>query len=218
MSDAAAAYWKARQDFIYYTVVRVIASNISKGKTSVLDVGSNGCPTLEWFDSMPDRTSLDLRKPYVADGITSHTEDFITWEPDRRYDVVTCLQTLEHVPNATAFARKLLAVGESVIVSVPYKWPEGKTRGHVHDPVDEDKMEEWFGRKPNFQYICTELMAPVERLICVYDPFERPWVSLRNREKVLQSPNKNAPRKKPQPANPPKAKGLWDKLRSRLPI
>ena len=104
-----------------------------------------------------------------------------------QYDIVTCLQVLEHVRPAEEFAQKLLAVGNTVIVSVPYKWPFGKTASHVQDPVDEEKLFSWFGREPNFQYMCTELTAPVQRLVQVYDDFPEQWHSLSKRDSLIKA-------------------------------
>ena len=94
------------------------------------------------------------------------------WQADRLFDIVTCLQVIEHIPRADLFAQKLLSTGKIVIVSVPYKWaadPVSSHNSHVHDPVDEDKMKSWFGREPNFEFICREAVLPSRRLIQVYE-------------------------------------------------
>ncbi len=161
-------YWKRRQRFIYVQITREIAQRIASHANSVLDVGSNGTPILSWFPEVPVRVSVDLRVPYRAEGIESHQTDFLTWRPGRKFDVGLCLQVLEHVPDATAFARHLIDLCEVVIVSVPYRWPEDASRYHVHDPVDEEKMKLWFGTDPNYSYRVAELHGQ-ERLICVYD-------------------------------------------------
>ena len=44
-----ARYWEARQDLLYYQVVRVLAQGLSKEAASILDVGSAACPYLDWF-------------------------------------------------------------------------------------------------------------------------------------------------------------------------
>lgn len=184
--DAANKYWEARKDILYYQVVRTITSHIGRKAGSIVDIGSAGCPYLDWFSSIPVRTSLDLKRPYVAPGVTSHTGDFLTWVPDRRYNIVTCLQVLEHVPDASSFAKRLLALGDTIVVSVPYKWPAGKTKTHVHDPVDEAKLLDWFGRLPNFEYVCREVKAPVERIIHVYENrISDPWTSLNRRDSLM---------------------------------
>jgi hypothetical protein len=63
--------------------------------------------------------------------------------------VCLCLQVLEHIPDAAAFAQRLLARARwHVIISVPYKWAASRSPNHIHDPVDEAKLATWFGRSP----------------------------------------------------------------------
>lgn len=175
-------YWHRRQDFLYYQVVRILATKLAEGSDSILDVGSHGSPYLEWFADVPNRTSLDLVEPYRADGITSVVSDFLAWEPDRRYDLVLCLQVLEHVRDAKSFARKLLRTGRIVLVSVPYRWPAGVSKNHVQDPVTIEKLVDWFGRMPDHTHLVVEPSTAKERLVCVFDEVARPWTSLAVRE------------------------------------
>jgi hypothetical protein len=72
--------------------------------------------------------------------------DFLQYMPSQVFDLVLCLQVLEHVPLAEAFARKLLDTGRTVIISVPFRWPAGVCKPHVHDPVDREKLLGWTGR------------------------------------------------------------------------
>jgi len=161
-------YWESRRELVYYQIARALVAGFGKNAKSIIDVGSSGCPYLEWFPNFSVRTSLDLRRPFVAPGIQSLTTNFLKWKPDRHYDVAMSLQVLEHVPDAHSFAQKLLSVADTVVVSVPYKWPEGRCKFHVHDPVDEEKMNRWFEREPHFEYVCTEPKGGVQRLIQVY--------------------------------------------------
>lgn len=181
----AEMYWHKRQHMLYYQAVKALVVDLGKGATSAVDVGSAGCPFLDWLPHAAVRTSVDWGTPYRGPGVTPVKADFLTWEPDRRYDIVTCLQVLEHIPDAKAFAQKLLAIGDTVIISVPYKWEPGRVRTHVQDPVDEEKVLSWFGREPNFSYICREVKNDSERLIHVYDGTSAHWKSLADRD--LQS-------------------------------
>jgi hypothetical protein len=161
-------YWQKRKGLIYLFAARQICTTLCGQPKSVIDVGSNGTPTLEWHRATAARlVSLDLRRPYIAEGVESLTCDFLEYEPETSFDLVTCFQVLEHVPDPVAFARKLLQMGEIAVVSVPYKWKKGRCRYHLHDPVNERKMRKWFGRDPDFSYIATELNT-VNRLIHVY--------------------------------------------------
>lgn len=200
MSNEAApvSYWERRQSALYYKVVRSLVDGLGTDANSILDVGSAGCPYLDWFSGIPDRASVDLRKPYAAPGIRSFTSDFLNWEPDKKYDIVTCLQVLEHVPDAKAFAKKLLSSGEIIVVSVPYKWRKGHEKTHVHDPVDEAKMMRWFERRPNYEYVCQEVDNDLKRLIQVYEPDLQPWKSLSHRRHQLNHRNDAQSSRKPR--------------------
>ena len=171
-----ANYWDYRREMIYYRTLANFVRLIAFDAESLLDVGSAGCRYLEWFDWIPDRVSLDLSRPTRSPGIRSIVADFLAWTPDKRYPVITCSQVLEHVENVEAFARKLLATGDRVLISVPYKWSAGSVKGHVHDPVDESKVRRWFGCDPDYTLVVKEPFAE-SRLFCFFDPgktFRRP--------------------------------------------
>lgn len=164
----AGRYWRKRKDAIYLFAARLICRRYCASPKSVIDIGSNRTPILEWHRETTTRlVSLDLRRPYVAPGIESLTCDLFQYRADEVFDLVTCFQVLEHVPDPAAFARKLKELGRVIIVSVPYKWKKGKCKSHLHDPVDEAKMQDWFEREPDFCYIASELNK-VTRLIQVY--------------------------------------------------
>lgn len=179
-------YWASRQNTAYYALVKIITSHLALNAKSLIDVGSAGGDYVLGMGDIPDIASLDLRHGNDTPGVRSIVANFLTWEPDKKYDVVTCLQVLEHIDDAGAFAQKLLATGDIVVASVPYKWIAGKTKSHVHDPVDESKMLLWFGREPNYSYICREPKSNVERLIHVYDSTGRRWKCLNDRDRVIR--------------------------------
>lgn len=161
-------YWEKRKDAIYLFVAREICKKYGGRPQTVLDVGSNGTPTLEWHRDYAKRlVSLDLRNPYQALGVESIQTNFFDYDPEEKFDLVTCFQVLEHIQNAIQFAQKLLSVSKILIVSVPYKWSEFACKYHIHDPVDNEKMLTWFNVKPAFSYVAKELSRH-ERLIHVY--------------------------------------------------
>ncbi|NEP87858.1 MAG: tetratricopeptide repeat protein [Okeania sp. SIO2C2] len=168
ITNQKSSYWSKREKHIYIFAIRQIIHKLGSGAGSIIDVGSNGCPYLDWFTWIPERYSIDLRKPYKAPGIVAVTTDFLKYSPEKRFDLLTCLQVIEHVPNAEAFCHKLLETARLLVVSVPYKWPKGQTKSHIHDPVDLEKMNSWFGREPNYQNIIQEVESPCRRLICIY--------------------------------------------------
>jgi hypothetical protein len=162
-------YWAQRADAIYLQHVFYLGRVVGRNAKSIADVGSNGCPYLEWYDWIPRRVSFDLRNPYRSPNVESIEGDFLTANISKPFDLCLCLQVLEHIPDVEAFAAKLLDVSDQVIVSVPYKWKPGKPNGHIHDPIDEDKILSWFGRAPNYQAIVAEPISRVKRLICYFD-------------------------------------------------
>lgn len=163
------SYWTERKTQVYYQHVYALASFIGRDAESVIDVGSNGCPYLDWFGWIPRRLSVDLRNPYRADHVEGIEADFLKFSPAETFDLGLCLQVLEHIPDAETFAKKLQETARELIVSVPYKWPANHQPkiGHIHDPVDEKKIGAWFGRQPDFQMISTERTG-VRRLICYF--------------------------------------------------
>jgi Methionine biosynthesis protein MetW len=114
----------------------------------VIDVGSHETELLEQLDWFRSRVALDIQWVFPRRGIEAVLADFREYEPDGVYDLVLCLQVLEHVPQPQPFARKLLRTGRTVIISVPYRWPADDWESHVHDPVDEAKLREWVGADP----------------------------------------------------------------------
>lgn len=160
------SYWKRRQNKRYLREMFRLAQEVAPDAKSVVDVGSNACAYLEWFEWIPERVSVDLMEPYKSKKVRGIQADFFDWQPERNFDLCLCLQVLEHIPDAEAFAQKLLRTSPRVIVSVPYKWPEDKIASHIHDPVDERKVEGWFGRPMNYSKIVRD--GKSDRLVCYF--------------------------------------------------
>lgn len=171
-SYASGGYWQPRSDLIYYQYFRYMVRCVGHEARSMLDVGSGNSPYLEWFDWIPDRVSIDIQTPYSSAAVRGIEGDIFDFKPAAPYDLVSCMQVLEHVREPAPFAQRLLELGRLVLVSVPYKWPAGITKGHVNDPVDLAKVVRWFGRKPNYHIVVTEPFQHRKgaRLIALYDP------------------------------------------------
>ena len=160
------SYWEARRGFHYYRdVVRLAREHVPGGGTA-LDVGANETELLEWLDWFERRVALDVAEIPQRPGVETVVADFNDVEAERRFDLVLCLQVLEHLERPRQFAHRLLRAGLTVIVSVPYRWPGWVTEEHLHDPVDERKLHLWTGREPIQTAIVEDL--GVERLIAVY--------------------------------------------------
>lgn len=160
-------YYNERKESNYYKKVVELVNNFNK-ITSIIDIGGRRSPVLENLNKSIYRCSLDIQpiKEFSKE-IHLITANFYTWIPDKKYDIILCLQVLEHLDNPREFAQKLFSVGKIVIISVPYKWPKGFCKYHVQDPVDEKLIKAWVDREPTMSYIISD--KNVERIICVYE-------------------------------------------------
>lgn len=161
-------YWAARKDMLYYQEVLRLARLHAPQARSVIDVGSMNAPFILQLHWIPFKASLDLYHHGRLRGVTNIKADFFAWHPDRTYDLVLCLQVLEHLDDPAGFAKRLLACGKKVIISVPYQWPLGRDPHHVQDPIDESKLAQWIGRPWIDQSIAKEPEG-VERIVVVLD-------------------------------------------------
>ena len=172
------SYWESRQNLIYYRYVELIIKGIASDAHSIIDVGSSNTSCIEWFDWIPVRYALDLRTPYSSDKVKGIKADFLKFQPGRKFDIAVCLQVLEHIPKAGQFAQKLFQIADSVLISVPYNWPEGDCKYHVHDPVDSEKLFSWTQKKPDYEIIAVEPFVGSnkgKRLIAYYHGGKTPF-------------------------------------------
>jgi amino acid adenylation domain-containing protein len=168
VSSVSNQYWHDRSDRLYFQYVDFLVRVVGRDAQSILDVGSNSCPYLEWFSWIPNKFSIDIQAPYHSWRVHGKKIDFLEYSNNREFDLCLCLQVLEHIDDVKSFAQKLLKVAHHVIVSVAYRWPAGTDSRHVQDPVDEEKLITWFNRIPNYQIIVTEPITEKRRLICYY--------------------------------------------------
>lgn len=170
---SSGSYWRQRSDALYYSYVDYIMRVVARDAKSMIDVGTGNCPYLDWFDWIEERVSVDIRVPYQSEEVTGIVGDIHDLTFEKRFNVCTCLQVLEHVPDAAAFSQRLLELADLLVVSVPFNWstePE-RVKGHIHDPVDYAKLTNWMGRKANFHIVAKEPFAGDRgrRLIALYD-------------------------------------------------
>ncbi len=171
--DAAAlrqkrhGYWNARRHMLYYKAVQQFVSVIGDQAKTLVDIGSGSAEYTAWFDWIPDRYVLDIHVANPPPGVTAINTDFLEFVPEFRFDVALCLQVLEHIDDPTKFCDKLKTLSKRLLISVPYKWL-GNAEGHIHDPVDEEKLRSWMGLMPNNSQIVYEPFRE-GRLIAFYD-------------------------------------------------
>jgi hypothetical protein len=158
-------YWVERRHFAYYVEVeRLARAHVPEGG-SVLDVGAGVTRLLQRLDWFSLRVSLDKQGRARQRGIQQVTADFLDYQPPVRFNLVLCLQVIEHLEEPGPFVRKLLSTGSTIIVSVPYRRPHGEHPRHIQDPVDEEKLASWAGCSP----VETRIVVDGKpRLIAVY--------------------------------------------------
>lgn len=161
------SYWERRKHYLYYRAVYQIVSVVGKDARSILDVGSANAEYIRWFYWIERRVQLNLSFRGELEGVERITANFLEWEP-QRFDVTLCLQVLEHVPEVERFCERLKETAPRLVISVPYKWTAGKHAGHIHDPVDEQKLLSWLKVKPNYRMCVTEPFG-AKRMIAYYD-------------------------------------------------
>lgn len=150
------SYARRRSHCKYYPAVVRFARQHAPGAETVLEVGPYDTDTLLQLDWIADRTAVDIiRKPRLP-RTKNIRADFMTYHPEKKFDLVLCVQVLEHLNEPGPFAHKLLETGHVVIISVPYLWPEHACPAHVQDPVDEEKLLAWTGRPWAAHEIITE--------------------------------------------------------------
>ena len=91
------------------------------------------------------------------------------FDPGARFEVVTCLQVLEHLDNKKVrkFAKKLLRHStDMTIISVPFMWEDGLCQQHLQDPIDLKKLTSWTGIEPSDHFIVVD--GTVKRLVAKY--------------------------------------------------
>ena len=159
-------YWKNREIFNYYKQVIKFAAKYAGDGGSILDVGGGGCEYIKWFNWFDKKYIIDKKKLPEIEEVKTITGDFMDFEISVIFDLVICLQVLEHLNDPKAFCRKLLSVGKLIIISVPYKWRKGMCQYHVQDPVNEKKLEQWTGEFAIDKAIVTD--NKLKRLVAVY--------------------------------------------------
>lgn len=158
-------YWNRRKKMEYYKKIINIVNDMKV--SSIIDIGNGGCPYVLEFN-VDDITTLDFENAYSNDHIKNIVIDFMEWNPTRKYDLACCFQVLEHINNPKFFAQKLFKIANTVIISVPYKWPSIGLYfepTHCQDPIDEDKIFSWMNKNPDFSLIAIEKVTNKKKCV-----------------------------------------------------
>jgi hypothetical protein len=168
----------ARKSLRIYDAAYASASMFSESATSALEVGCVKPSFLEHFNWIPNRVCVS---PYYAgyskvqdsaksdEAVTYLTDDFNEWKQREQYDLVVCMQVIEHVPNPEKTMSKLLESGKVVLVSAPYLWPDcGSKCNHLHHNISEYTIKAWAGKDPVVSLIVSEKDSGARRLISIF--------------------------------------------------
>lgn len=165
-------YTKQRKDIKYYKkcnelIERIAMDNQSK---SIIDIGGwNGFfvknTPIEKKVCLDKRIRKDKKPVKEVEFINA---DFIKWKTEEKYDIVLCMQVLEHLEDNQIFLfiEKLFSLTDHVIISVPYKWRKDWCKFHKQDPIDHAKLKLWTNRRPFESFLVKD--NKTERLICYY--------------------------------------------------
>lgn len=166
-------YWeqKRHRNKNYYGKATEFVKKYAPNATSMIDIGNRGCEYIYEWSWIAEKTVLDISGQIynLDDSVKKVQEDFLVWRPDREYDLVTCLQTLEHVQDPVPFVKKLREIQKDIlIVSLPYLWPANKAPfEHKHDPIDLEMIHGWLGTYPVEEIIVAEERG-TERWMGIY--------------------------------------------------
>lgn len=139
------SYWQKRKGLRYYKVALELARKHCPKGMAVLDIGGADCEYISWFDWFPFKTRIDISPVASLCGAETIQSNFMDYHPRKQFDLVLCLQVLEHLASPVEFCNKLIKTGRILIISVPYRWPKGRCKSHVNDPIDEERLERWLG-------------------------------------------------------------------------
>ena len=168
-------YWLRRRNMMYYKYINFLVKAFAYDAKNIIDIGSANTEYIEDYFWIKDKYTLDIKNPYSSKNVKSIEVDFLKFSPSQKFDFVTCLQVLEHISEVRLFAKKLLDISNKVLISVPYNWPIDAESEHIHDPINEEKLYNWFGRDPTYSIVVSEPLRNPEhriskRIICYYGP------------------------------------------------
>jgi SAM-dependent methyltransferase len=158
-SDANKPLWNAHYESLYTEVFDLQRSDYD-GKR-VLDIGCGPRGSLEWADMTAQRVGLDPLVPgYLKLGADKHKMEYVASRsenipfPDEHFDVVACLNALDHVDDLNATIREIKRVskrGGIFLLSVEVDHPPTPTEPITINENTLRKLSPEFERVSEFR-------------------------------------------------------------------
>lgn len=159
----------------YYREIQLAVENILRISKleSVIDVGCADCLEILKFN-IPHKTVLDFWTVPDKSKFTNceclHGSILDYPFNSRKWDLVTCMQVLEHIREVKLAAKRLFSISQKyVIITLPYMWPVGKEPDHIQDPVTEEKLEDWFADITGFHEISRVYCDNNSRVLLMFE-------------------------------------------------
>ena len=177
-----------RQRYRYYDTLFYTTLQFGADAASIIEVGCASDPFIKYLAWADKRTCVAPYFVKYSEGGTENKElgkdahvidsvvaDFMEYEvDDYSYDLLVCSQVVEHVPDPSAFVKKLIRTAKTSIISVPFKWPHcGESCNHVTDEISYSLLLEWSKpHKPVYSSIVREKGKgdTKKRIIMVFQP------------------------------------------------
>jgi hypothetical protein len=127
-------------------VANQLARAHHRAATTALVVGP--CDTSLWksIDWIASCSAVEVDGLSFDSAQAGARADRVTLEGARQVDLVFCVDVLDWLPQPVQLLRQLLRLG-SVVVAVPYNWPDGFGTERLHNPIDEVKLQRWARRR-----------------------------------------------------------------------
>jgi 2-polyprenyl-3-methyl-5-hydroxy-6-metoxy-1,4-benzoquinol methylase len=165
-------YWEDRMNHDLYRLMVGMSKAMFPNAKSAIDVGCYTSGLLVEMDWIPKRIASDIYLKLsenwaLAEGVEFVGGDAFELEFGEKFDLVISNQTIEHLDDPTSFIRKLLKIGNGLIISTTFETPSGLIDGHIQDPIDMKKFLSWFPVEIDSWSICYHPSRKIKHIISV---------------------------------------------------
>lgn len=165
-------YWQDRMNHDLYRLMLSMTRSLFPNAQSAIDVGCYTSALIVEMDWIKTRVATDLQTSLSdnwreVDGVDFLGGDAFNLDFDKPFDLVISNQTIEHLEDPPGFVKKLLSIGNGLIISTTYETPAGLIDGHIQDPIDMQKFKSWFPVDIDSYTICYHPSRNIKHIIAV---------------------------------------------------